>query len=142
MVTSPDPEVSFDLSTAFDDIFEFERELDALTGLAVPKAAEAMADAFETASDRIERALSRAAKTGEINFEAMVTNILADLARIAAGAVIEQAISGAFGGGAGTAPVSINIAMPEGSDAGSIVSAQGQIAAALGQAVLSGGRWS
>ena len=31
---------------------------------------------------------------------------------------------------------------PEGSDAASLISAQGQIASALGQAIASGSRWS
>lgn len=132
----------FDVSGAFDSLFDLERELEGFSSLTVPRAADAMAVTFEDAGDRIERALTRAAKSGELDFENLVTSILSDLARIAAGAVMDQMFSGAFGGASQAPPVSINIAMPEGSDAGSLLSAQGQIAAALGQAVLAGGRWS
>lgn len=142
MANDTQSEASFDLSSAFDTVFDFERELDGLTSVSVPKAADAMAEAFEQAGDRIERALSRAAKTGELDFENMATSILADLARIATSAALDQVFSGALGGVMQSAPVSINIAMPEGSDAGGIVAAQGQIAAALSQAVIAGSRWS
>ena len=40
--------------------------------------------AFEDAGERIEQALARAARTGEVNFENLVSSILADLARLAA----------------------------------------------------------
>lgn len=132
---------AFDLSSAFESVFDFEKELENLSGVTVPRTADAMAEAFEQAGGRIEDALSRAARTGQVDFENLVTSILADLARIAANAVFDQVAGGLFGGGQ-SAPVSVNITMPEGADAGSIISAQGQIAAALGQAVLSGGRWS
>ena len=132
----------FDLSGALDDLFEFETTLKAVSDVEVPHAADAMALAFEDAGDRIEQALTRAARTGEVNFENLVSSILADLARLAANAVLDQVFLQARGGVAQAAPVAINVTMPEGSDAASLISAQGQIASALGQAIASGSRWS
>jgi hypothetical protein len=132
----------FDLSSAFEQMQAVETQLDDLAGVTAPQTGEALANAFETAGARIESALTRAARTGEINFEKMVTGILGELTRLAANAVFDQILP--TGGGPATQPppVSVTVNMPEGSDAASILSAQGQIAAALGQAVLSGGRWS
>lgn len=132
---------TFDLSGALAQVVDFEQELDALATLAAPRAAEALAESFELAGDRIEKALSRTAKTGQIEFENMVTAILSDLARLAVSSAVEQTISG-MGGGMSSPPVSVNIAVSESSDASGIIAAQGQIASAIGQAVLSGGRWS
>ena len=132
---------TFDLSGALAQVVDFEQELDALATLAAPRAAEALAESFELAGDRIEKALSRTAKTGQIDFENMVTAILSDLARLAVSSAVEQTISG-MGGGMSSPPVSVNIAVSESSDASGIIAAQGQIASAIGQAVLSGGRWS
>lgn len=132
---------TFDLSGALAQVVDFEQELDALATLAAPRAAEALAESFELAGDRIEKALSRTAKTGQIDFENMVTAILSDLARLAVSSAVEQTISG-MGGGMSSPPVSVNIAVSESRDASGIIAAQGQIASAIGQAVLSGGRWS
>ena len=132
---------TFDLSGALAQVVDFEQELDALATLAAPRAAEALAESFELAGDRIEKALSRTAKTGQIDFENMVTAILSDLARLAVSSAVEQTISG-MGGGMSSPPVSVNIAVSESTDASGIIAAQGQIASAIGQAVLSGGRWS
>ncbi|MAT34108.1 MAG: hypothetical protein CMK06_03010 [Ponticaulis sp.] len=131
-----------DLSSSLDDLFAFERQVTDLSEVGVPQAADAMADAFEQAGLRIEQALSRAARTGELNFESMITSVLADLARIGVGAVMDHAIGSIGSAISGAPPVSINIAVPEGAGADSILSAQGQIAAALSQAVMSGARWS
>ncbi len=53
-------------------------------------AAEALQRAFETAGTGIEQALSRAARTGELDFQHMADSILADLARIAAEAILAR----------------------------------------------------
>ncbi len=132
----------FDLSSALEQALAFEDQMADLSGIAVPRAAEAMADAFEAAGTRIEAALSRAAKSGQFDFEQMVSSILGELARLAANAMFDQLTSGIAGMGAQQPPVSINLSVPEGADAGSILAAQGQIASALGQAVLAGGRFS
>ena len=87
-------------------------------------------------------ALQRAARTGEMSFESLISTIASDLARLGAGAVIDQIVTGIGGALGAGPPVSINVTMPEGADAGSLISAQGQIASALSQAVLSGARWS
>lgn len=135
-------EGGFDLSGTFDQLLEFETRLDDITGITMPQMADAMAGAFEAAGERIETALSRAARTGQLDFEQMVTGILAELARLAAHAVFDQFTSAFSGGAPQNPPVSFNITLPEGGDAGSLLAAQGQIASVLGQAVLSGGRWS
>ena len=141
-MTETSKQTSFDLSSAFDDMFSFERDLDDLADIAVPRAADAMAEAFEQAGERIEDALERAARTGEVSFENLIATIASDLARLGAGAVIDQIVTGIGGAIGAGPPVSINVTMPEGADAGSLISAQGQIASALSQAVLSGARWS
>lgn len=70
-------------------------------------AAEALEAAFERAGSRIERALGRAARSGEADFSRMTDAILADLARLAAQQVIERPLAGlidrALGSIAGTA---------------------------------------
>lgn len=141
MATDTGGEV-FDLSAAFDDVLSLEEGMQTLANVTVPQSADAMALAFEDAGQRIEAALMRAARTGEINFEGMITSILADLARIGVGAALDQVIGAVGQSMGGGAPVSINIAVPEGATADSVFAAQGQIASVLGQAVQSGARWS
>ena len=131
----------FDLSGAFDELFDFEREMEMLSDVIVPRSADAMADAFEQAGERIEQALSRAAKTGEVNFEGLISSVLSDLARLGVGSVLDQVIGG-IAGGASAPPVSVNITMPEGADVDTIFAAQGQIASSLSQLMASGARWS
>ena len=131
----------FDLSGAFDDLFDLEREMQNLTDVIVPKSADTMAEAFEQAGERIEAALAQAARTGEINFEGLITSVLSDLARLGVGAVLDQVIGG-VAGVSGAPPVSVNISMPEGADVDSIFAAQGQIASSLSQLLASGAHWS
>lgn len=141
-MAEPDVGQVFDLSEAMDGLNDFEASLKAVSDVEIPRAADAMAVAFEDAGERIEQALSRAARTGELNFENLVSSILADLARLAANAVLDQVFSHAMNGVVQAAPLAINVTMPEGSDPSGIASAQGQIASALGQAIASGARWS
>ena len=76
---------------------ELEDELDragaALTALASgpgEAAAKSLEEAFARTGKSIQSALSSAAQTGELDFQNMTKAILADLARIAAEAVISQ----------------------------------------------------
>lgn len=76
---------------------ELEDELDragaALTALASgpgEAAAKSLEEAFARTGKSIQSALSTAAQTGELDFQNMTKAILADLARIAAEAVISQ----------------------------------------------------
>ena len=135
----------FDLSGALDDLFDFEREIDALTGVSVPRAADAMASAFEAAGDRIEKALSGAARSGKLDFETLVGGILSDLARLASQGLLDQVSGGRASGSGGSSQgqaVSVSLNLAAGQDARSITAAQGQIASAIARAVQSGGRWS
>ena len=124
---------------------EFERELgaagDALSGLVEGPgiaAAEALEQAFGRAGQSIETALSRAARSGELDFKRMAEAVLADLARIAAEAVIAQS---GLGQGAGQT-VNLNMAVGGGADAGSVIGAAGSIANAVAMAAARGGRFT
>lgn len=99
-------------------------------------AADALGDAFGQAGLRIEQALSQAARSGELDFKSMAESILADLAKIAAEAVIAR--SGLTQGGQ---TVNLNMAVSAGADAGSIVGASGSIASAVAMAAARGGRY-
>lgn len=112
--------------------------------------AELAARAFERAGERIEKALIKAARTGELSFSDMAESILRDLAKIAAQQLItnplEQVISGIGGGGqGGGAPVNITMNLSGVSDAASlqrsVTQSQGQIASALARAVSDGSRF-
>lgn len=112
--------------------------------------AELAARAFERAGERIEKALIKAARTGELSFSDMAESILRDLAKIAAQQLItnplEQVISGIGGGGqGGGAPVNITMNLSGVSDAAglqrSVTQSQGQIASALARAVNDGSRF-
>ena len=122
---------------------EFESQLaaagDALSALVEGPglaAAEALDQAFGRAGLRIEQALSRAARSGELDFRRMAEAVLADLARIAAEAVVARAA--ASGGGQ---TVNLNMALGAGADRGSIVGATGAIANAVALAAARGGRF-
>jgi hypothetical protein len=134
---------SFDLSGALDDLFDFEREMDVFTGVSIPRAADQMASAFEMAGDRIEQALGRAARSGKLDFEALVTGLLTDLARFGTQGILDQVLAGRGAGASQQAqPVSITMNLASGQDARSLSAAQGQIASVIAQAVQSGRRWS
>ncbi len=62
--------------------------LDALAQQSGRDAADALEAAFAQAGARIEQSLSRAARSGELDFERMAESILRDLARVAAEALI------------------------------------------------------
>ncbi|NBC14831.1 MAG: hypothetical protein GVY09_16155 [Gammaproteobacteria bacterium] len=98
-------------------------------------AARALEAAFESAGQRIEESLSRAARSGELDFQRMAETILADLARIAAEAV--------FSSGQGGPAPTINLNLPQAAsgEARGVLASQGAISAALARAVASGGRF-
>lgn len=60
------------------------------------QAADAIAENFARAGQRISTELARAARTGEFSFKSMVQSILNDLARISINKVIGGAIGGLF----------------------------------------------
>lgn len=108
--------------------------------------ADAAAKAFEIAGARIEQALVKAAKTGELSFSDMAESILQDLAKIAAQQLItsplETILSG-LGGDSGSGGQNVNITMnvASGSDAGSLRQSQGQISSTLARAVADSQRY-
>lgn len=76
---------------------EFEEDLqvatDALERLSLNSGlatAEALEAAFQRTGASIERALSQAAKSGEVDFKRMAEAIIADIARITAEAILAQ----------------------------------------------------
>ena len=141
-MTPPQNETAFDLSDAFENVLRLETQLDTLADVSAPETAELMATAFEQAGTRIEEALTRAARTGELSFEALVTNILTDLARIAADSLFEQIFSQLPANNASAQPVSVQLHLPDGRAERGSFTAQGQIASVLGQVMAAGGRWS
>jgi len=55
------------------------------------EAANALADVFEQAGDRIARSFERAASSGELSFNALAESVLSDLASIAVTELITKA---------------------------------------------------
>jgi|GEM_PF-1868212 len=123
---------------------EFETEM-AAAGAALTEmvegpgqaAADALQKAFETAGTGIEQALSRAARSGELDFRQMAEAVLADLARIAAEAVLARS---------GLAPpaqtLTVNLGMGQarmGPGQGGAVA--GELASRLAALVARGGRF-
>ena len=114
------------------------------------KSAEAAARAFELAGARIEQALSKAAKTGELSFSDMVESILQDLAKVAVQDLVTDPLSGLFssllgaGGGAqGGVGQTVNISMnvAGGQSSNGLRQSLGQISSSLGRAVLDSQRF-
>lgn len=120
---------------------EFERELgaagDALRALSDGpgrEAADALGTAFDSAGQRIEAALSQAARSGELDFRRMADGILRELARVAAEAVI---LRGQGGGGGVNATFNFAQGAGEGGAAGSAAG----VSALLARMVQAGGRF-
>ena len=125
---------------------EFEQDLaqagQALAALADGPgraAAEALGTAFDQAGTRIEQALGRAARTGELDFSRMAESILSDFARIAAEALVSGIFSGGQGGAGQT--VNMNFNMGAGANASSVMASRGTIATALARTASAGGRF-
>ncbi|MDJ0920552.1 MAG: phage tail tape measure C-terminal domain-containing protein [Henriciella sp.] len=122
---------------------EFETELaDASAALTTlvegpgQAAADALGEAFGQAGLQIEQALNKAARSGELDFKGMTEAILADLARIAAEAVVAQ--SGLSQAGQ---TVNLNMSLGAGANADSVVGASGLIASTVALAAARGGRF-
>lgn len=109
------------------------------------EAANALADVFEQAGERIAGSLERAAQSGELSFNAMAESVLSDLARIAVNELItaplEAGVSALTSSIAGTAagksaPVTVNLNMTQPSGKSTVPQPSGaQIASQVAQAV-------
>ena len=121
------------------DLAEAGQALAALADGPGRAAAEALGEPFDQAGTRIEQALGRAARTGELDFSRMAESILRDFARIAA----EALVSGIFSGGqAGqNQTVNMNFNMGAGANANSVMASRGAISTALARAASAGGRF-
>jgi phage-related minor tail protein len=115
------------------DLAEAGQALAALADGPGRAAADALGSAFDQAGTRIEQALGRAARTGELDFSRMAESILQDFARIAAEALVSGIFSGGQSGPSQT--VNMNFNMGAGANAGSVISR------ALAQTAAAGGRF-
>lgn len=114
-------------------------------------AANTTAQMFEVAGDRIATALERAARSGELSFNALAESVARDLARMAISEIITTPLSNAVGAigqtsrpvtaQASASPVTVNMTVSGVSDAASFARSQGQISATLARAVASGQRY-
>lgn len=127
---------------------QIDEAADALEGFANgagAEAANALADVFEKAGDRIAGSLERAAASGELSFNALADSVLSDLARLAVteliSAPLQGAVSALSSSIAGTAsgkssPVTVNLNLAQSTGKSSAPQASGaQIAAQVAQAV-------
>lgn len=109
------------------------------------RAAEATAKAFERAGERISVALSKAAASGELSFNALAESVTRDLAKLAIEDLLLGPLQSALGGGGAASKArNSNITMNVNgvSDARSFQRSQGQISAALARAVNDGQRFT
>jgi len=115
--------------------------------------AEAVAQAFELAGERISTALDRAAKSGEFSFNSLAESITRDLAKLAITELftnpLQQAISGlgssigqSLSGGGSKPAVNVNMTVSGVSSPDSFKRSQGQISASLARAVADGQRFT
>ena len=123
---------------------EFEQSLqaasDSLSRLVDGPGVEAAArleQAFAQSGARIEQVLSRAARSGELDFRRMAESILADLARIVAESVLAQSGLGQVG-----QTVNLNMSVGGGANAQSVIGAAGSIASAVASAAARGARFA
>jgi len=109
-------------------------------------AADATAKAFELAGDRIAKALSKAATSGELSFNALAESVTRDLAKMAIEDLLLGPLQSALGGGGNGSSQSrnpnITMNLNGVSDARSFQRSQGQISAALARAVNDGQRFT
>ncbi len=101
-----------------------QQAADALEGFAngpARDAADALAEAFEQAGNRIAGSLERAAQSGELSFNGLAESVLSDLARIAVNELITAPLQGAVSALTSTitgsvsgksAPVTVNLSLP------------------------------
>ncbi len=109
------------------------------------EAANALADVFEQAGERIASSLERAAQSGELSFSAMAESVLSDLARIAVNELITaplqagvasltSSIAGSAAGKSAPVTVNLNMTQPDGKSTAPQPSGA-QIASQVAQAV-------
>ena len=103
---------------------ETQQAADALDSFAngpARDAADALAEAFEQAGERIAGSLERAAQSGELSFSNLADSVLSDLARIAVNELITAPLQGAVSAltssitgsaSAKSAPVTVNLNLP------------------------------
>lgn len=109
------------------------------------RAAEATAKAFERAGERISAALSKAAASGELSFNALAESVTRDLAKLAIEDLLLGPLQSALGGGGAASKIrnsNITMNLNGVSDARSFQRSQGQISAALARAVNDGQRFT
>lgn len=128
--------------TSIDDAAD---ALDNFASGAGADAANALADVFEQAGERIAGSLERAAISGELSFNALAESVLSDLARMAVNefitaplqagvSALSASITGTASGVAAPVTVNLNMAQPSGKPAAPPASGA-QIAAQVAQAV-------
>ena len=128
-----------------NSIDEAAQALDNFTNGPGAEAANALADVFEQAGERIAGSLERAAASGELSFNSLAESVLSDLARIAVTELITAPLQGAVSAltssVAGTAsgkssPVTVNLNVPQtaGKSAGPQASSA-QMASQIAQAI-------
>ena len=132
-----------------DGIEQAAEALDGFANGAASDAAEALADVFEQAGNRIADSLERAAKSGELSFNNLAESVLSDLARLAVSELITAplesavsslssslALSAAGGTVSKSAPVTVNLTMTNASGKTSVAPASSaQMASQIAQAV-------
>lgn len=99
-------------------------------------ASAALEDSFSRAGQSIERVLIQAALSGELNFKRMTEALLADLARIAAEAVITQSGLSQIG-----QSVTVNMTTQAGISGAPPFGGVGQIANLIAAAAVRGARY-
>jgi len=107
-------------------------------------AAEETARAFELAGERIASALDKAAKSGELSFNALAESVTRDLARLAINELLIGPLQGAvnsIGKPLSGKPLTVNMNINGTTDAQSFKRSQGQISSALARAVASGQKY-
>ena len=97
------------------------------------QAADALADAFGQAGERISVSLGEAARSGELDFRKMADAVLRDIARVAAEALILRGTPGSS--------VSASFNFAPGTDERGALGNSGAIAALLARMVQGGGRF-
>jgi hypothetical protein len=130
-----------------DDINRAADAVEALDFNASVANASALADAFETAGDRIAVSLETAARRGSLSFNDMAETILRDLARVAVTELVEAPLQGLINGLSGSFQNAVsggrtNVVMniTGATDADSFRRSEGQIAAGLARATQAGAR--
>lgn len=100
-------------------------------------AALSLEDSFGRAGQAIERVIVQAAQSGEINFKRMSEALLADLARIAAEAIITQSGLSQIG-----QSVTVNMPVTGGAGSSSSLGSIGAVANLIAAAAARGARYA